>query len=347
MDGGNGLRVIRGSAAAADACGIVAAGAQDKTIINRIMLRFRPIAPKPADGTDLDSGSSMVGNKDLLAFKKRRKRKYVRVCKSNSLKKNKRVLVGPPSDQEREKEGEIGGADFNKVVTLQLLPDERSEVKESRERMGNTWCNNDNIQDLAVDNTKEYSDDQERQEQPMWFKLKQQPMMEGCGKQDQLFVMVPQKRETTVVEFWVTVECVTDIYSTCMDGRAISLGSTDVERMRNLEEDTCPGFISDGLNHVPWINGAYKKMVEMVKKEDDKEIAQLYNTAEVMIRLVIKEKLLPFVACSSAFSCWVTLQNAWQKEKCSQMVVPCDVWRMDCGGFAWRLDVEAALSLGR
>ncbi|KAJ6776897.1 hypothetical protein OIU74_000971 [Salix koriyanagi] len=66
-----------------------------------------------------------------------------------------------------------------------------------------------------------------------------------------------------------------------------------------------------------------------------------------MVRLVIKEKLLRFVDCASAFSCWVRLQNSWQKEKCSKTAVPCDVWRMDFGGFAWRLDVDSALSLGR
>lgn len=352
MDGCHGWHVIRG-AAAADACG--RAGAQDKTIINRIMHRFRPIAPKPAAGTDLYSSSSVIGNKELVAFKTtRRKRKYVRVCKSNKLKKSKRVPGVPSSDQEKEREGEGEGeeeGDFSSVVTLQLLP-ERSESKDDEsqlERMGKTWCNNDNSQDLAVDNIKEYVDDQEKQEQPVCFKFKlKQPMIEGYGKPDQMFVMLPQKRETTVAESWVTVECVTDIYSTCMDGRAILLGCTDVERMRNLEGDTCPGFISDGLNHVQWINWAYKKMVEMVTKEDRKERVQLYDTVpEVMVWLVIKEKLLPFVDCASAFSCRVRLQNSWQKEKGSQTVVPCDVWRMDCGGFAWRLDVDSALSLGR
>ncbi|KAG5254436.1 von willebrand factor domain protein [Salix suchowensis] len=303
MDGGNGWHVIGGAAAGAQACD--RAGAQDKTIINRILHRFRPIAPKPATGNDLDSSSSVFDIKKMLASKTlRRKRKYVRVRKSNKLKKNKRVSGVPSSDQEKEGEGEGEGGDLSSSVTLQLLP-EGSESKdgESQERIGKTWYN-------------------------------------------QTFVMLPQKRETTVAESWVTVECVTD--STCMDERAVLLGCTDVERMRNLEEDTCPGFISDGLNHVQWMNGAYRKMVETARKEVSKERVQLYNTApEVMVRLVIKEKLLRFVDCASAFSCWVRLQNSWQKEKCSKTAVPCDVWRMDFGGFAWRLDVDSALSLGR
>ncbi|KAJ6314807.1 hypothetical protein OIU78_018316 [Salix suchowensis] len=347
MDGGNGWHVIGGAAAGAQACD--RAGAQDKTIINRILHRFRPIAPKPATGNDLDSSSSVFDIKKMLASKTlRRKRKYVRVRKSNKLKKNKRVSGVPSSDQEKEGEGEGEGGDLSSSVTLQLLP-EGSESKdgESQERIGKTWYSNDNFQDLAADNMKEYVDDQENQEHPMCFKFKlKQPMIEGYGKPDQTFVMLPQKRETTVAESWVTVECVTD--STCMDERAVLLGCTDVERMRNLEEDTCPGFISDGLNHVQWMNGAYRKMVETARKEVSKERVQLYNTApEVMVRLVIKEKLLRFVDCASAFSCWVRLQNSWQKEKCSKTAVPCDVWRMDFGGFAWRLDVDSALSLGR
>ncbi|KAF9666276.1 hypothetical protein SADUNF_Sadunf16G0212700 [Salix dunnii] len=349
MDGCNGWHVIRGAAAGAEACD--RAGAQDKTIINRILHRFRPIAPKPATGTDLDSSSSVIDIKKLLASKTfRRKRKYVRTCKSNKLKKSKRVPGVPSSDQEKEGEGEGEREDLSSSVTLQLLP-EGSESKdgESLERIGKTRYNNDNFQDLAADKMKEYVDDQEKHEHLMCLKFKlKQPMFEGFGKPDQMLVMLPQKRESTVVESWVTVECVTDIYSTCMDERAVLLGCTDVERMRHLEEDTCPGFISDGLNHVQWMNGAYKKMVEMATKEDSKERAQLCNTApEVMVRLVIKEKLLRFVDRASAFSCRARLQNSWQKEKCSQTVVPCDVWRMDFGGFAWRLDVDSALSLGR
>ncbi|KAJ6776896.1 hypothetical protein OIU74_000970 [Salix koriyanagi] len=236
MDGGNGWHVIGGAAAGSEACD--RAGAQDKTIINRILHRF------PTDCTEAG----------------------YRVRKSNKLKKNKRVSGVPSSDQEKEGEGEGEGGDLSSSVTLQLLP-EGSESKdgESQERIGKTWYSNDSFQDLAADNMKEYVDDQENQEHPMCFKFKlKQPMIEGYGKPDQTFVMLPQKRETTVAESWVTVECVTD--STCMDERAVLLGCTDVERMRNLEEDTCPGFISDGLNHVQWMNGAYRKMVETARK---------------------------------------------------------------------------------
>lgn len=80
-----------------------------------------------------------------------------------------------------------------------------------------------------------------------------------------------------------------------------------------------------------------------MKEEENEGQGQ---SVEVKVWLVTKEKLVPYMY-SSAFTCWVRLQYAWKEEKFSSQMVPCDVWRMDCGGFAWRLDVEAALGLGR
>ncbi|KAF2305984.1 hypothetical protein GH714_009279 [Hevea brasiliensis] len=71
-----------------------------------------------------------------------------------------------------------------------------------------------------------------------------------------------------------------------------------------------------------------------------------YSSVEeiITVRLVMKEKILPYLYYPT-FTCWVRLQYTWPKEKFSQMF-PCDVWKMESGGFAWRLDVKAALSLG-
>ncbi|KAE8706279.1 hypothetical protein F3Y22_tig00110402pilonHSYRG00078 [Hibiscus syriacus] len=65
-------------------------------------------------------------------------------------------------------------------------------------------------------------------------------------------------------------------------------------------------------------------------------------TTEITVRLVLKQEMPRFC---TAFSCKVRLQYMWNKEKLSR-TLPCDVWKMD-GGFAWRLDVVAALSLVR
>ena len=50
----------------------------------------------------------------------------------------------------------------------------------------------------------------------------------------------------------------------------------------------------------------------------------------------------------SAFTCRVRVVqcDTLGKER-SSLTLPCDVGIMDGGGFAWRLDVKAALCLGR
>ncbi|KAK8687144.1 hypothetical protein V6N13_085976 [Hibiscus sabdariffa] len=69
-----------------------AEGVLDKTIINCIMLRFSPIAPKPVNG-DSVSGGSAVGNKNTGVTSKRVGRKYVRVPPSPCLKLKKTVAA--------------------------------------------------------------------------------------------------------------------------------------------------------------------------------------------------------------------------------------------------------------
>ncbi|KAJ9152770.1 hypothetical protein P3X46_026296 [Hevea brasiliensis] len=313
MDGGERWRMIRW-----------AGGTQDKTIIDQIMLRFRPIAPKPATGAP-DSDISSLNSKNLLLSERRTKRKYVRIRKNNKLFKRNQI-VSSSSDQGKGKEREDGS--FQKAVTLQLLP-ERSDdqPKDSTER-GRSWCN--------LDLTKELVHDPENNQiASMWLKLKQ-PVI--CREDHQTVAMVPKKR--LVLESWVTVESVMDTNG-CMEGR--ELGCTDVERVKYLEKDTRPGFISDGSNRVRWVNGAYQRMVSVMKEKENEGQGQ---SGEIMVWLVTKEKLIPYMY-SCAFTCWVRLQYAWKEKKYSSQMVPCDVWRMDCGGFAWRLDVEAALGLGR
>ncbi|XP_022741041.1 uncharacterized protein LOC111292759 [Durio zibethinus] len=273
-------------------------GSQDKTVINPIMLRFRPIAPKPASG-ESGSGGVQFDNKSLLLCKPRTKRKYVRVRKNN-IKTKKRSSSDHLHNEEASKNPE-------KIVTLQLLP-EKSEP--------NGLINKQNGAVL-----------EQNQDPPFLFNLNfNSRWVDHIG--------VVEEPDRTVVESWVTVECVTD---SCMEGR--ELGSTDMERMKNLEADTCPGFISDGLNRVRWVNEAYKRMLRVGEGNQG-----LSSPPEIMVWLVIKQEL---PRLCSAFSCKVRLQYTLKKDKCSR-TLPCDAWKLDGGGgFAWRLDIEAALSLGR
>ncbi|KAJ6418130.1 hypothetical protein OIU84_001503 [Salix udensis] len=113
-----------------------------------------------------------------------------------------------------------------------------------------------------------------------------------------------------------------------------------------MEKDTCPGFISDDYGRVTWTNEAYRMMVGQGEGGD----------RQVFVWLAMKEKvpMAVTVAGHKAFTCRVRVQyqkydtcRVNLKEKISIVTVPCDVWRMDSGCFAWRLDVKAALCLGR
>ena len=55
----------------------------------------------------------------------------------------------------------------------------------------------------------------------------------------------------------------------------------------------------------------------------------------------VKLLLLPYNNNEEAFTGLVRLVHTWRNQKKCSKVVPCDVWRMDCGGLSWRLDVKA------
>ncbi|KAE8021368.1 hypothetical protein FH972_007262 [Carpinus fangiana] len=287
-------------------------GVQDNAIINRMMLRFRPIAPKPATWGS-GTGGPAVDSKNAFVTKGRAKRKYVRVRKNSGYRRKKRK-----AEEETKKMMEKKDGLEKRVKTLQLLP-EKSERSESPE--SESWCN--------FDRTVIRKDSQENGDPPMWLNFDK-----GEWK-DRDRTVVAAGPMISAVESWVTVESVTDKCMASMGVPLPWLGSTDVERMSNLEHDTCPGFVSDSSNRVLWVNGAFKRMVRQQNDGQSQEIIRVW--------LVAKEKL-PY--SYTAFSCQVKLQYWLGKDKCSQ-IVPCDVWRMDGGGFSWRLDVEATLSLGR
>ncbi|CAN4082313.1 unnamed protein product [Withania somnifera] len=258
------------------------------TIINKMMRRFRPIAPKPVANP---SGSGSTPETDILG-KPRTKRKYVRV-KKNSKCKNKK--------QEKEKsDGSLVLDDHHQtVVTLQLLPESSGGVKSSTE------------------DVRSYP-------KTINFLVQDKPI----GRNNNILSIGPPdlsdrtsvgKRSTTVVESFVTVDSITNT----LIGLS-ALGSTDTEKMMNLESDTCPGFISDGIDSVKWVNLAYRRMIDPLEYGGE--------PPEMVVRLVVKEKK--------------AVVYTWNKVKQSR-TMPCDVWKMDFGGFAWRFDAKAALSLGR
>ncbi|KAJ4712528.1 von willebrand factor A domain protein [Melia azedarach] len=273
-------------------------GAYDMSKVDRIMLRFRPIAPKPATG---GSVSPTENSGEPFSRAGKGKRKYSR--ENSSV--NKRCNSNRKRKASNEEKTES-------VVTLPLLPDSPArssqpgpQNKEARKLKLPVW--------LSFDRSGE---------------SKNQVVLSGRfgGSADRTVVMMPQA--VRVVGSSVTVECVTD---TWVDGDG--LGSTDEEKRINLGRDTCPGFVSDEFGRVTWTNEAYRKMVGQEEGE------------EMVVWLVMKAPVT-MTLTHQAFTCRVRLQYSFGKDR-SSLTLPCDVWRMDAGGFAWRLDVKAALSLGR
>ncbi|KAE8705193.1 hypothetical protein F3Y22_tig00110429pilonHSYRG00102 [Hibiscus syriacus] len=249
-------------------------GVYDMSKVDRIMLRFRPIAPKPAiAGSVSPQGSGEVCSKSGRG-KRRSCKESCTMSNTKWCNKKRRVL------------------NEEKRVTLPLLP-ETPDCKDSglsQEKGG------------VIQKTM-----------PFWLSF---------GVPDEQAVVVPP--QIVRVGSCVTVEGLTD---TWVSGDV--LGRTDEEKKINLGRDTCPGFISDGMGRVTWTNAAYKEMVG----------------GETMVWLAMKERL-PLMITYPAFTCKVRVHYTCGKER-SSLTLPCDVWLMDGGGFAWRLDIDAALCLGR
>ncbi|KAJ0679936.1 hypothetical protein HanPI659440_Chr16g0618671 [Helianthus annuus] len=256
--------------------------------VDSIMLKFRPIAPKPVT-TGLASSAG-----DEYVKCGRGKRKYVRVKKIIRKKKDnfkrcggekKKLKTSPPA--------------YGAVVTLPLLP----ETPDRKENKPVKYENKVNFSGSFSDHL--VCPVQQNKKLPVWlcFNNMTQP---------------PVRRPQVQVVSNVTVECVTD---TWVDTE----GCTDEERVRNMEKDTCPGFISDGEDRVVWTNKAYREMA---------------GGDDIRVVLVRKDKR---TLTYPAFTCKVRVQQT----PSATLTLPCDVWRMGRGACAWRLDVKAALSLGR
>ncbi|KAF8112551.1 hypothetical protein N665_0063s0037 [Sinapis alba] len=287
-------------------CCIARYGGYGLSKADRIMLRFRPIAPKPvSDGgsnspvagkygcTTTSGGSSDVSGKSGRGKRK----KYQKESSSGG---NSRRKISNVSDS---------GVTPTTAVTLSLLP----ETPDKRP-----------FPDLNVSPVVE--SDQKRNV-PLWLSFSG-----GASGMLTPYKTTEISRRTVVVSSCVTVESVTDAW---IDGHG--LGRTDEEKKMNLVRDTCPGFISDGVGRVTWTNEAYRKMAK------EGAPGTSYDYFHVNVRLVIKEK--PMMLTYPAFTCRVRLQYTCQDRERGSVTVPCDVWRMDGGGFAWKLDVKAALCL--
>ncbi|CAN8272944.1 unnamed protein product [Cochlearia groenlandica] len=286
---------------------------QEKTSsVDTIMLKYRPIAPKPTTTTGQQPFAG-----ETSSTRSRTKRKYVRVSKNN--KATCRSKNGFRSSKSTAADPESISQEREDIVTLQLMP-EKSDLYESTP-LSFDHNNNNNLK------TDTSSDE----------------------NQDSIVGSSSCLDRTVVIESWLTVECVSDTCTTNLGGFLSRIEQREERVMRMLEDDTCPWLISDELNRVYWVNQAYRKMMGNVEEQE----------VVIKVWLVVTMKLIEEITCMvelyGAVTCRVRVTYepyTWRKDNGDKsevkMTVPCDVWRMgSSGGFAWRLDLQSALTLGR
>lgn len=273
-------------------------GAYDLSKVDMIMLRYRPIAPKPTSNETV----LVPDSKNEVHSKTGRGKKR---CSKESRSSPKRC------SRRRKISSEENGA--GSKVTLPLLPETPIKKDSILVPVPCTQVNS------LSSGSSSRGEQQQQTGIPSWLSFSQ------VNHTNQISF---GRVITTVVRSCVTVECVTDPW---IHGNG--LGTNDREKQVHLAKDTCPGFISDGMGKVTWTNEAYRKMVNG-------------EEAGVMVWLVMKER--PLITYP-AFTCRVKVQYTCGGKERSSVVttLPCDVWRMEGRGFAWRLDVKAALCLGR
>ncbi|KAL9323689.1 hypothetical protein ACSQ67_008546 [Phaseolus vulgaris] len=234
--------------------------------VNRIMLRFRPIAPKPVAGSSsaaaaCGGGGEVSQSSNVSVLGKRPKRKYVRIRRNSGyVRKNSSSSVNGDGN-DIDQSSEVA------VVTLQLMPEKEAPGGDSA--AGDSWCKNVDL-DLTVEKIQIVEN-----RKPKAPCAPAEEGKEGKGSD-----LVAAKK---VAESWVTVE---SVISTCM-GDGGGLGCTDAEKVRTLGSDTCPGFVCDGSLVVRWVNEAYKRLlasediVVWLKVKDSASAAWLEDKKDV------------------------------------------------------------------
>lgn len=316
MDGRGGCCIARYAAAGGHA--------YDMSQVDRIMLKFRPIAPKPAASgaapAASDGGSDGHAKAPSGGGRGRRKSCSKDTSSNNGCNGTRRCTNGRKRKSCSPDQTAVVRPDHHqlqhldqKAVTLPLLPEapDLSPTKQSHKMP--FW--------LSFNNAPGVQDN---------YALSHSKV--GPGPDPTVMIPPPQQHPNhqyhqPVVRSCVVVEAVTD---TCPP-EGVRVGD-----VRALEKDTCPVIITDGWNRVVGANEAYRRMV----------MGDTWRDRRMAVSVEMRERVPDRV---QAFTCRVRVQRSndgKESRGSSSLTLPCDVWRIDGGGFAWRLDVDAALSLG-
>ncbi|XP_038974169.1 uncharacterized protein LOC103715873 [Phoenix dactylifera] len=296
--------------------------------VGRIMLRFRPIAPKPEAAAPV---AAVAPAETRTAGRARRKAGGGGGGREGRRgRKGRKIVTGAFKEEtgayKEEKEeklssssSDLSAAGSGTTVTLPLMPEtpERKEAAPPAEVPAVPYLI------------------------PAWLRGREGGAAGGGGGGGEVVAPRPVRPAGS----WVTVECVTDTWREGEVGAAVPGGDEAVRAALEADE-ACPGVISDAWDRVTWTNEAYRRMVVGRAAEDGKQGAEEEEEEEeedVRVALVTRG-MVPGATCR-AFTCRVRVRYSSRRRGRGSLAAPCDVWRMDDGGYAWRLDVKAALSL--
>ncbi|KAF3334227.1 hypothetical protein FCM35_KLT20831 [Carex littledalei] len=257
--------------------------------VGRIMLKYRPIAPKPAAMAPAVSGTA-----DLKSTP----------C-SGKLKRKAPAGTGPGT-----RLGSKRGRKPKKANTIPNQTEERDEKCSSPSSSTTTTT-------TSVDSSSLIT-------LPLMPESPEVKPVPSASPANETVAAVVVPTPVRPVGSWMTVEGLTDIWR------------QEVPAMPGITSDEAPALVSDGWGRVTWANGAYKNLVTGGGEEEGEE--------EVRVGLVTRG-LVPAWGTCGGFTCRVRVRYACRKKGKVSLAAPCDVWRLDGGAYAWRLDIKAALSL--
>ncbi|XP_074577409.1 uncharacterized protein LOC141833810 [Curcuma longa] len=279
--------------------------------MGRIMLRFRPIAPRPA--VTSPAGASAVAELSPLGRKRGRKSTGGR-CRG---RKARKVAAKPSPSSKNDRKASTSSASSSSTTT------------------STTTCSPTIVTLPLMQAAEEKLDDPAERLSPGSERPLLMPAWMGCKAAARMPCPL------TAMGSWVTVECVTN---TWRDGE-VAWRSDEAVRAA-LAADDCPGLVSDERNRVTWTNAAYRRMVAGAVSDVVRGGGRA-GADEVRVGLVARAAVPASGACR-AFTCRMRVHYArpdGRAEGASSLAAPCDVWRLNGGGSAWRIDVKTALKL--
>ncbi|KAF8658353.1 hypothetical protein HU200_059401 [Digitaria exilis] len=302
-----------------------AAGAQQQTgaawQMGRIMLKFRPIAPKPASMAPVPTPAPVPA-----AGAGRGKRKAAAAGGGRRGRKPKRAATVAP----------VAAAAAAPPAAVQAVAEIRRKDKDCEKEKSLSSRSSSSSGMTSVDSSP--PPPPKNHQQPATLPLMPvspaedkpaAPAVAGTEKAAPASSMVTAAVHPSVSPrrlppaAWVTVE---DVTATWRDGEDAPSSPAAAA------EDDAPKFVSDQWGRVTWTNAAFARAV--------------YTGCDEGARAVALAGALPAWGTCAGFTCRARVVRGATTTTPS-VVAPCDVWRLDAGGcYLWRLDLQAALTLG-